>query len=71
MIVAFGLELGYCLVYFHCSRLLSLGIEYYMRRKVFGSLRVYFICLFGIGWFYFIHRMMGHCARSVFAPPGM
>jgi len=38
------------------------GIDYYTRREVFGLLRVYFS---------FIHRIMGHCACSVFATAGV
>jgi len=60
MVVAFGLGSGSCLVCFLCSNLFISGIEYYTHREVFGSLRVYFI-----------HSIMGHCAWSVFATPGM
>jgi hypothetical protein len=38
------------------------GIDYYTCREVFGMLRVYFL---------FIHCIMGYCACSVFATPGM
>jgi hypothetical protein len=43
MVVAFGLGSGSCLVRFVCSNLCISGIDYYTRRKVFGSLKVYFI----------------------------
>ena len=43
MVVAFRLESGSCLVCFLCSNLFISGIYYYMRREVFGSLKVYFI----------------------------
>jgi len=51
-------RLGYgCgLVCFICSNLFISGIDYYTRRKVFGSLRVYFL---------FIHSIMGHRTCSV------
>ena len=38
------------------------GIDYSLRRKVFGLFRVYFVC---------IHSIMGHCACSVFATPSV
>jgi hypothetical protein len=50
MVVAFGLGSGSCLVRFLCSNLFISGIDYYMRRKIFGSLKVYFIYRFCIGW---------------------
>jgi len=50
MVVAFGLGLSSCLVRFLCSNLLILGIDYYTRREVFGSLKVYFIYWFCIGF---------------------
>jgi len=37
-------------------------MDYYLRREVFGLLRVYFL---------FIYSIMGHHACSVFATPGM
>ena len=40
MVIEFGLGSGSCLVHFLCSNLFILGIDYYMRRKVFRSLRV-------------------------------
>jgi hypothetical protein len=50
MVVAFGLGSGSCLVCFLCSDLFMLGIDYYTRREVFGSLKVYFIYRFCIGF---------------------
>jgi len=41
--VAFGLGSGSCLVRFLCSNFSISGIDYYMHREVFGSLKVYFI----------------------------
>jgi hypothetical protein len=43
MVVAFGLGSGSCLVCFLCSNLFISGIDYYTRREIFGSLKVYFI----------------------------
>jgi len=43
MVVVFGLGSGSCLVRFLCSNLFISHIDYYTSRKVFGSLRVYFI----------------------------
>jgi len=54
MIVAFVLGLGSCHVCFLCSNLFISGIDNYTRRKVFGSLRVYFIGRFCIGFILFI-----------------
>ena len=54
MVVAFGLGLGSCLVRFICSNLYISGIDYYMRRKVFGSLKVCFIYRFCIGFILFV-----------------
>jgi len=60
MVVAFGLGLGSGLVRFLRSNLFISGIDYYMRREDFGSLRDYFI-----------HSIMGHRACSILATPGM
>jgi len=49
MVVAFGLGLGSCLVCFLCSNQFISGIDCYMCREVFGSLKVYFIDGFCIG----------------------
>jgi len=49
MVVAFGLGSGSCLFGFLCSNLFISGIDYYMRREVFGTLKVYFIYGFCIG----------------------
>jgi len=46
MVVAFGLGSGSCLVRFLCFNLFFSGIDYYTRREVFGSLKVYFIYAF-------------------------
>jgi len=50
MVVAFGLGSGSCIVHVLCSNLLISGIDYYTCREVFGSLRVYFIYEFCIGF---------------------
>jgi hypothetical protein len=50
MVVAFRLGSGSCLVRFLCSNLFISGIAYYMSREVFGSLKVYFIYRFCIGF---------------------
>jgi hypothetical protein len=50
MVVAFGLGLGSCLVRFVCANLFISAIDYYTRREVFGSLKVYFIYRFCIGF---------------------
>jgi len=50
MVVAFGLGSGSCLVHFLCSNRFISGIVYYIRREVFGSLKVYFIYGFCIGF---------------------
>jgi len=45
-----------------------------MHREVFGSLKVYYIHTFCIGFIllvYFIHSIMGHRACSIFATPGV
>jgi len=60
MVDALVLGLGSCHVRFLCSNLFISGIDYYTRREVFGSLRVYFI-----------HSIMGHRACSVFATSGV
>ena len=60
MVVAFGLESGSCLVRFYLSNQFISGINYYMRREVLGSLRVYFI-----------HRILGHHACGVFPTPSV
>jgi len=43
MVVVFSLGSDSCLVLFLCPNRLVSGIEYYMRREVFGLLRVYYI----------------------------
>jgi len=50
MFVAFGLGSGSCLVHFLRSNLFISGIDYYTRRKVFGSLKMYFIFGLCIGF---------------------
>jgi hypothetical protein len=50
MVVAFGLGSGSGLIPFLCSHLFISGIDYYTRREVFGSLKVYFIYKFCIGF---------------------
>jgi len=50
MVVAFGFGSGSCLVHFLCSNLFISSIEYYTHREVFGSLKVYFIDGFCIGF---------------------
>jgi len=50
MVVAFGLGSGSCLVCVLCSNLSISGIDYYTRHEVFGSLKVYFIYGFWIGF---------------------
>ena len=59
MVVAFRSGSGSFPVLFLCSNLFISGIDYYTRREVFGSLRVYLI-----------HSIMGHHTCSVFATPG-
>jgi len=54
MIVAFGLGSGSCLVRFLCSNLFISGIDYYTRREVLGSLKVYFIYRLCIGFILFV-----------------
>jgi len=54
MVVAFGLGSGSCFVCFLCSNLFISGIDYYTRREVFESLRVYFLYGFCIGCILFI-----------------
>jgi hypothetical protein len=46
----FGLVSGSCLAHFLCSDPFITNIDYYTSRKVFGSLRVYFIYRFCIGF---------------------
>jgi hypothetical protein len=60
MVVAFGLESGSCLVCFLLSNLAVSAIDYYTCRKVFGSVR-----------FYFIQSIMEHRANSIFAHLGV
>jgi len=50
VVVAFGLWSGSCLLHFVCSNLSISGTDYYTRREVFGSLKVYFIYGFCIGF---------------------
>jgi len=64
MVVAFGLGSGSCLVRFLCSNLFISGIDYYTRREVFGSLKVYFIYRFCIGFILFI--VLWDIAHAVF-----
>jgi len=52
MVVEFRLGLGSCLVHFLCSTQFMSGINYYMPREVFGSLKVYFICGFCTGFIF-------------------
>ena len=54
MFVVFRLGSGSCHVQSIFSNLFLWGIEYYTRRKVFGSLRVYFIYWFCVGFISFI-----------------
>jgi len=50
MVVAFRLGLGSCLVRFLCSNVFISDIDYYTHHEVFGSLKVYFIYRFCIGF---------------------
>jgi hypothetical protein len=52
MVVVFGLGSGSFLVRFLYSNLFVSGIDYYTRREVFGSLKVYFIYWFVLVLFY-------------------
>jgi hypothetical protein len=52
MVVAFRLVSGSCCVRFLCSNVVISGIEYYMRREVIGSLKVYFIYGFCTGFIF-------------------
>ena len=52
--VGFGLGSGSCLVRFLSFNRFISGIDYYTHRKVFGSLRVYFIYGPCIGFILFI-----------------
>jgi len=54
MVVAFLFGLGSCLGRFLCSNLLISGFDFYTRREVFESLRVYFLYGFCIGFILFI-----------------
>jgi len=54
MVVVFVLGSSSCLVGFLCSHLFISGIDYYIRREVFKSLRVYLIYGFCIGFILFI-----------------
>ena len=49
MVVVFWSGLGSYLVQFLCSNLFISGIDCYMRREVFRSLKVYFMYGFCIG----------------------
>jgi hypothetical protein len=49
MVVVFILKSGFCLVCFCCSNVFISGIYYYMRREVFGELKVYIIHVFCTG----------------------
>ena len=50
MVVAFWVGLGSCHVRVLCCNLRISGIDYYTRREVFGSLKVYFIYWFCTGF---------------------
>jgi len=50
MVVSFVLRSGSCLVHFLLSNLLISAIDYYTPREVFGSLKVYFIHRFCMGF---------------------
>jgi hypothetical protein len=50
MVVVSRLGSGSCLLHFLCSNLFILGIFYYTCRKVFGSLKVFFISGFCTGF---------------------
>jgi len=52
MIVVFRYGWGSCLVHFLCSNLFISGIDFYICRKVFESLKVYFIYGFCIGFMF-------------------
>jgi hypothetical protein len=52
MVIKFGLGSCSCRVRFFCSYVLFSGLVYYTRRDVFGSLKVYFIYMFCIGFIY-------------------
>ena len=54
MVVIFSLGSGSWLVPLHRSDVFISGIDYYMRHKVFESLRVYSLHGFGIGFILFI-----------------
>jgi hypothetical protein len=64
MVVAFGLESGSCLICFRCSNLFISVIDYYTRREDFGSLKLYFIYRFCIGFILFI--VLWDIAHAVF-----
>jgi hypothetical protein len=50
MVVTLGLGSFSCLACFLCPNLFISAIDYYSNREVFGSLRVYFISTFCIGF---------------------
>jgi hypothetical protein len=52
MVVVFGLGSGSCLVHFLCFNLFISGIDYYTRREVLGSLKVYSIYGFCTGFIF-------------------
>jgi hypothetical protein len=54
MVVSYVVGSGSCHIHFHRSNLFVSGIEYYTHHEVFGSLRVYFIYRFCIGFTVFI-----------------
>lgn len=56
----FGLESGSCLDGFLCSTILMSRFDNFTCREDFGLFRVYII-----------HSIMGHCACSVYATPGV
>jgi len=64
MVVESGLGLGSCLVCLRCSSQCMSGFDYYTRRKVFESLRVYFLYCFYIGFILFI--VLWDIAHAVF-----
>ena len=69
MVIAFGLGSGSYLVRFVCSNLYISGIDYYTRREVFGSLKVYFIYGFCTGFIFIgfsLFIVLWDIARAVF-----
>jgi len=64
MVVAFGSESGSCFISFLWFNQFISGIDYYTRHEVVGSLRVYFIDGFCIGFILFI--VFWNITRAVF-----